>query len=111
MQQETQKMLRLCISILWCHFFTPVQDSRPWFYFLTVIKLILFSTFDVAFDIPKQLQGLVNKTLSCLENIYFEVVAQSFSKKKVFLKILQNLEDTCAWVFFLIKLLPGSLKP
>ena len=40
-----------------------------------------------------------------------EVVAQGFSVKKVFLKILQNLqENTCIGVSFLIKLQASSLQ-
>ena len=39
---------------------------------------------DTAFDLPKQLQCLVVKTLICLENIYLEGVAQSSSVKKLF---------------------------
>ena len=37
-----------------------------------------------------QLNCLVDNTLSCLENIYLELVAQSYPMKNVFLKILQN---------------------
>ena len=54
---------------------------------------------DVALDLP-QLQCLVNNRLSCLENIYLEVVAQSSSMKMLFLKILRNLENNCAGVSF-----------
>ena len=57
---------------------------------------------DVALDLPIQLQCLVDKTLGCLENINLEIVGQSSPMKKIFLKILQNLESICAGVCFLI---------
>ena len=72
------------------------------------IHLIFYN--DVALDLPKRLQCLVDKRLSCLENIYLEVVAQSSLMKKVFFKTLQNFENTCAGVSFLMKLQAGSLQ-
>ena len=42
----------------------------------------------------------MEKTLSCLQNMYLEVAAQSSSTKKVFLKLFQNLEGTFARVSF-----------
>ena len=75
--------LNLCsklLPVIFCN-----KKKPNWLYFL----------YDVALDLPKQLQFLVGKTI-CLENVYLEVVAQSSSMKKLFLKILQNLENTCA---------------
>ena len=91
-------MIRLCLWTLSHQFFLNLcskllsvlanYKKSNWFYFLYWCSL----------RFPKQLQCLVYKTLRCLENIYLEVVAQSSSMKKVFLKILLNLERKCAGV-------------
>ena len=50
---------------------------------------------DIALDLLRQLKYLVDKTLNCLENICLEVVTQSFSVKKVLLKVLQYFKNIC----------------
>ena len=109
MQQEIQGMSQLCISILWCRSFLNLYSKLSSLFLLTIKSQFYFISYiDVALDLPKQLQCLVDKTLSCLENIYLKVVTHSSSMKKVF---LQNSQDnTCADVFFLIKLLVGGLQ-
>ena len=91
-------------------FAKPVQNSCPWFYLTVKIKIDLIFYIKVAFDFLKQFQCLVDKTLSCVESKYLEVVAQSSSMKIIFLEISQNLENTCAGVSFLIKLKAGNLQ-
>ena len=61
-------------------------ESSNWLYFLYWLSL----------DVLIQLQCLVDKTMSCLKNVYLEVFIDNSSIKKMFLKILQNLESTCA---------------
>ena len=53
---------------------------------------------DAVLDLAEQLQCLVDETLSCLENMYLEEVAQSTPMKKIFLKTLQIFENT--WSHF-----------
>ena len=63
---------------------------------------------DVDLDLHKK--NAVFSRLYRLENIYFEGVAQSSRIKNFFLKILQNLENFCAGVSFLIKF-PAQMFP
>ena len=80
MQQEIQEILRLSISILWGQFFlnlysklSPVilrnYKKSNWYYFTYWRSLRSHQTIAV----------FVDKTLSCLENIYLQVVVQSSS--------------------------------
>ena len=97
MQQEMQEMLRRCISILWRQFFL-ILCLKFFSVILRNFKSQIDFTFyvDVALDLPKQFQCLADQTKNCLENVYLKVVAQSSPMKKVFLKTLKNLENTCA---------------
>ena len=67
---------------------------------------------DIALDLPKHLWCWVDKTLSCLENIYLDIAWSLLWKLLENLENLklQNLEKTCAAVSFLIKLQAESLQ-
>ena len=65
---------------------------------------------DIALDLPKQLQCFLDKTLSCLDNVYLEVATQSSSMKKAFLKSFATFGEHLCWSPFLIKWEAGSIK-
>ena len=91
-------------------FSKPVSKLSSVIYLTLKSQIDFIFCIDVALDLPQQLYCLVDKTQSCLENIYLEGVTQSSSMKKVSLKFSQNLENTSAEVSFLIKLQAESLQ-
>ena len=99
MQQGIQEMLWFCVSIR-CRQF--VQNTDLWSYLTKKIQIDFNFYISVLLNFPKKLQCSIDKRLNYLENMYLEVVTQSSSMKKLFLKILQKLENTCDSVSFLI---------
>ena len=99
MQQGIQEMLWFCVSIR-CRQF--VQNTDPWSYLTKKIQIDFNFYISVLLNFPQKLQCSIDKRLNYLENMYLEVVTQSSSMKKLFLKILQKLENTCDSVSFLI---------
>ena len=85
MQQGIQEMLWFCVSIR-CRQF--VQNTDLWSYLTKKIQIDFNFYISVLLNLPKKLQCSIDKTLNYLENMYLEVVTQSSSMKKLFLKIL-----------------------
>ena len=92
--RNTEDLKTLYIYSLKPIFSKPMFKTLPCIY-LTIESQIDFTFYtDVPLNLPKQLQYLVDGTLSCLEIIYLEVVVQSSPMKKVFLKTLQNMLES-----------------
>ena len=83
MQQEIQEKLQLCISMLWWQVFLIVFKTLVCDYLSIKSQTDFIFYIDIALDLPKHLWCWVDKTLSCLENIYLDTVSLVSSMKIV----------------------------